>query len=192
MKKQRFPLIPVLGITLLLLGLGLFVVFQIQLHTGTRKSLETADKLEKILPERTQGAAGFYPDVNMPALEIDGMDYVAMLEIPTFGLQLPVAAAWNGDQLAQSPARFLGSAYDNTLVIGGADHEGQFAFCGEIDHGAAVIVTDMTGAQFTYTVARVDRAGHAPAQWLTEGDWDLTLFCHDVYAMEYIAVRCVE
>ena len=54
-----------------------------------------------------------------------------------------------------------------------------------------VIVTDMTGVQFAYTVTGVDRAKHAETQWLTEEGCDLTLFCHDIYAMEYIAVRCV-
>lgn len=63
-------------------------------------------------------------------------------------------------------------------------------FCDKIEYGTVVTVTDMTGTQFTYTVSDVHRARHAETQWLMDDDCDLTLFCHDGYSMEYIAVRC--
>ena len=114
-----------------------------------------------------------------------------MLEVPAFGLALPVADQWDSKNLHFPPGRFSGSAYDNTLVIGGADSQGQFSFCDKIDNGAVITVTDMTGVRFTYTVFRVDRAKHAESQWLVADDYDLTLFCRDAYSMEYIAVRCI-
>lgn len=92
--------------------------------------------------------------------------------------------------LSGQPECFWGSSYDQTLVIGGADDPHQFGFCDKIGHGATVTVTDMTGAQFVYIVQEINRSKHADTQWLTGGEWDLTLFCHDVYSMEYIAVRC--
>ena len=61
-------------------------------------------------------------------------------------------------------------------------------FCDKIEYGTVVTVTDMTGTQFTYTVSDVHRARHAETQWLMADDCDLTLFCHDGYSMEYIAV----
>ena len=76
------------------------------------------------------------------------------------------------------------------MVIGGADDPRQFGFCDEIDLGVTVTVTDMTGAEFTYTVSRVDRSSSAEASWLTDAQHDLTLFCRDQYSMEYLAVRC--
>ena len=113
-----------------------------------------------------------------------------MLELPAIGLTLPVADAWDSGDLYAGPRRFFGSAYDRSLVIGGADQEGQFAFCSKVDIGAMLTVTDMTGAQFHYTVTRVDRAEHAETAWLTQPGHDLTLFCRAAYSMEYIAVRC--
>jgi len=191
MKKQKIPLTIVLGICLILVGFSLMAIFQIRLYTGAQYSRRIASKMEAILPERTAGVSGIYPETRMPVLELESVDYVALLEIPSFGLQLPVADRWDGEKLSRAPARFFGSAYDNTLVIGGADHAQQFGFCDKIEHGAVVTVTDMIGTQFAYTVSDVDRAGGAKTEWLADADCDLTLFCHDLYSMEYIAVRCV-
>lgn len=190
MKQRKFSLIPVLGICLILASFLLMIGFQIRMELGTRKCEAIVTEMESLLPDRTAGVTGLDLYAGMPVLEIDGVDYAALLEIPVFDIALPVANRWDSGKLSNAPARFAGSAYENTLVIGGADHRGQFAFCSRIDHGVLVTVTDMTGAQFTYTVVRVDRADHAESQWLMAEDYDLTLFCHDSDSGNYIAVRC--
>lgn len=190
MKKQWFPLLLVLGALLVLLSVSLIVADQIGMYAGSRHCQKIAAKMEEILPERTPGVPEMHPNSVMPVLAIDAVDYAAMLEIPAFGLTLPVADQWDSGKLSRCPARFSGSTYDSPLVIGGADHSKHFGFCDKIENGTLVTVTDMTGAQFAYTVTKVERAKHAQSQWLTHSNYDLTLFCHDVYAMEYIAVRC--
>lgn len=191
MKKHKFPLLMVLGICLILISVSLLLFFRIRLHLGAQHSQRILLQMNEVLPERMQGVPDIYPNSAMPVLEIDSVDYVAMVEVPSFGITIPVADQWDSDKLYRSPARFFGSAYDGTLIVGGVDDSQQFGFCDKIEQGAIITVTDMTGIQFTYTVFRVDRAKHAETQWLTEADCDLTLFCHDVYSMEYIAVRCV-
>lgn len=191
MKRRKISLPILLGICLILCSLCLVFFSRFRMYTGFRESQAVLLQIDALLPERTPGLPETYPDSGMPILEIDGADYAALLEIPSFGVTLPVADHWDSQKLARSPARFSGSAYDHTLVIGGADDPHQFAFCDQIEHGALVTLTDMTGAQFSYTVSRIDRAKHAEAQWLTDAEYDLTLFCRDTYSMEYIAVRCV-
>ena len=189
MKVRKSSLVMGVGLCLILAGLCLGVFFYARAEQGDRLSRDIAAQLEAILPEEYAGMPGLYPDSGMPVLQVEGADYAALLEVPAFGVTLPVADRWDSSRLSLTPARFCGSVYDGTLVIGGGR---QFDFCGKIDLGAAVTVTDMTGGAYTYTVARVDRADHADTQWLMDEAWDLTLFYHDVYAMEYIAVRCVE
>lgn len=191
MKKHKFPLLMVLGLCLILISVSLLLFFQIRLHLGAQHSQRVLLQMNEILPERTQGVPVAYPNSAMPVLEMDSVDYVATIEIPSFGITLPVADQWDSDKLYRSPARFFGSTYEGTLIIGGVDDSQQFGFCDKIEHGAIITVTDMTGAQFTYTVSRVDRSKHAETQWLRSADCDLTLFCRDVYSMEYIAVRCL-
>lgn len=189
MLKRKTTLLLILGIALIAISLCFVLAGLIRSHIGNRTCQKVVARMEEILPERTPGTPGLYPDTGMPTLEIDGVDYVAMLEIPSAGVELPIANNWDGKKLSRSPARFSGSAYNHTLVIGGADQAKQFSFCGQIDQGALVTVTDMTGAQFTYRVSRIDRGKHAEAQWLSGAD--LTLFCRDTFSMNYIAVRCV-
>ncbi len=188
--KRKMPLLFILGIGLILSSLCIMMFFGIRIYVGNQRCQKIVSQMNDILPQRKQGVPGTHFISEMPALALDGADYVAMLEIPAFGVTVPVADKWNGGNLYSAPCRFTGSAYDNTLVIGGTDSPQQFSFCDKIDNGASVILTDMTGAMFSYTVSRVDRAKHAETQWLMEADCDLTLFCKDVYAMEYIAVRC--
>lgn len=190
MKRHSSRLLIAAGIFLVLAGIIAAAVFQIRIHLGVQHSQMVVSKMYEILPQQAVDTPGMYPASGMPVLDVQGTDYVAMIEIPAFGITLPVADRWDSS-LSLSPARFTGSAYSGDLVIGGADYPGQFGFCGEIEHGVTVIVTDMTGVQFAYTVSRVDRATEAQAKWLMGGNCDLTLFCHDAYAMEYIAVRCV-
>lgn len=189
MKKRKIPLFSVLGTCLILAGVILLLVFQIRMDKGAQYSQKILSSMEQLLPEKTPGVPGM-PDANMPVLSIEGTDYVAMLEVPSFGIALPVADQWNSSRLSRCAHRFSGSAYDNSLVIGGADDSRQLGFCDQIEHGARITVTDMTGAQFTYAVSDIDRAKHAEAQWLMNAQCDLTLFCRDLHSMEYIAVRC--
>ena len=189
--KRRIPLLLVLGTCLIVFSLCCVIVVQLQQHNGAKNCQKVVMEMNKILPDRTPGAPGVYADSVMPVLEIDGADYVALLEIPSQGVVLPVSNQWNSVGLSNSPARFSGSAYDKSLVIGGVDHPRQFGFCDEIEHDAVLNITDMTGAQFSYIVSHIDRSKHAQTQWLQNEEYDLTIFCRSAYSMEYIAVRCI-
>jgi sortase (surface protein transpeptidase) len=190
MKKRKIPILLILGIVLILSSLTMVIVLQLQAQQGVAKSQKVMAKMEELLPERSRGTPGLYSNTQMPVLNIEGTDYVSMLQVPGFDVALPVADHWNPDRLAEGPARFCGSAYDHTLVIGGTDYEKQLAFCGRIENGAVITLTDMTGAEFFYTVAKVERSTKAEQGWLADPEYDMTLFCRATYSMEYIAVRC--
>jgi len=127
----------------------------------------------------------------MPALELHGADFIALLEIPAYGLKLPVCSMWDKEAVMSYPCRFYGSTYDGTLIVGGYDQAGQFDFFDRIQDGAAVTVTDMTGSTFSYAVALVERSDSAQAEILLDDTADLTLFVRDAQGLEYILLRCV-
>ena len=177
-------LVCILGVALILASLGLMGWMEFHNREVTATCAEVSEKLTQMLPGRNPGMVGSGDP--MPALQIGGRDYAALLEAPDYGLALPVADRWNGGNGV--PARFCGSVYDGSLVIGGS--ESQLGFCNQIHLGAYITITDMTGATFSYRVCQVDRAQKAPSHWLTEGDWDLTIFFRGTYSTEYLAVRC--
>ena len=86
------------------------------------------------------------------------MNISGLIEIPAYGVTLPIGDVWDAKEVASFPRRFYGSAYDGSLIVGGADQDGQFDFCDQINPEAHIYVTDMTGTEFEYHVTRIDRA----------------------------------
>lgn len=171
--------------------MGLFLLSQLRVQLSVRNCQDCVTQIEELLPEKTPGFPGSVSDSAMPVLEIGGTDYIALIEVPAYGVTLPVAGRWDTGKLSHYPCRFWGSVYDNSLVVGGSDQTGQFDFCDQINPGAEITVTALNGEEFTYSVERVDRADHAEADWLMQDDYDLTLFARSAFSLEYIAVRCM-
>lgn len=178
----------VAGVLLLLSGIALFAGTR---YLSTRGGAEEVyDRLSEAVPERIGGAVGVYSHPEMPVMALDGQDFCGLLELPGYGIRLPIGAAWNSLNTLRWPCRYSGSVYDGRLIIGGADQPGQLEICKRLDLGDVILVTDLTGMEFRYEVVRVDRAKQADSQTLTRGDFDLTLYIRNSYGSEYILVRC--
>lgn len=185
MKTLR-KLLPLVGIGLILASAGLLLLSGIR----GKQAQKIVEEIEQRLPSRTTGYAGIYTEADMPVLALDGEDYIGILDLPGYGVKLPVGSAWKTAGLTGHPCRFWGSAYDGTLVIGGTADKGQLDFCGRVNPGDRIRFTDMTGAEFDYQVTWVDRSDSAEAHWLMQEKYDMTLFARDPYSLQYIAVRC--
>lgn len=184
--KTFWKWLPFVGVALILLSAVLMLSPVLQ----GRQAEHIAQQLEQRLPQRITGYEGIYADPDMPVLGLEGTDYVGLLDLPGYGVKLPVAAQWDSGKLTASPCRFWGSAYDGTLVIGGSADKGQFEFCSRVDLGDRIRFTDMTGTEFDYQVAWIDRSSDAQSDWLMKEEYDLTLFTREPYDLHYIAVRC--
>ena len=173
---------------ILSLCLVLYSLFSAQSSKKERETL--VSQIEELIPERSQGIPDTYSSMEMPVLEIEGHDIIALLDIPTAEDSLPVGRVWDKSDLYSYPQRFSGSVYDSSLIIGGCDKKGQLDSLERLDIGHIIKVTDMTGAEFSYKVERIDRKSSAEADVLTDENFDLTLFVRDSSTMDYIIVRC--
>ena len=177
-----------------LLVAGSFMLFLSVRLTVARAQTRNAAVVERIcnyLPPLQPGVQENYSNMTMPLLEIDGSDYVALLDIPALGLTLPVADKWDKGRIIAGPRRFEGTAYDGSLVVGGADQPGQFSGFASLQPGSSILVTDMTGLTFHYVIDRIDRSSLASKEILTGGNTDLTLFVRNAYGLNYLILRCV-
>lgn len=188
--KRRMNVFEFLGVSLIVCSLGLVLFTRICIHSTQKKAADIAGRIEAVLPEATPGFPGDYADSAMPVLQLEGEDYTGLLKIPGYGLTLPVAAEWDSFHSFSCPARFYGSVYDGTMIIGGNDQQGQFDFFHRMNPGDTVRITDMLGTEFSYTVDRIDRSKSADYDILASGGYPLTLFVRGAYAAEYILVRC--
>ena len=189
MRKKRAICIAV-GAILILGAVGLFVGLRISSHESVANREATLTFLESVLPERSAGIKEERSNPVMPTVYCDGTDYVAIVEIPKSGVKLPIADRWNSRLVRSVPCRFAGTAYDGSLVIGGADDNEQFSFVSAADIGDSVQLTAMTGEVFTYRVKNVRHAKSSDAKTLTSGGGDLTLFAKSNSLGDMIMVIC--
>ena len=66
------------------------------------------------------------PDMEMPIQEIEGNDYIGLLEIPSLGISLPVMSEWSYPKLKLAPCRYHGSAYTGSLTIAAHNYRTHF------------------------------------------------------------------
>lgn len=187
---SKSKLILLLGAVFIFCGLGL-LVFSINATKNTqKKAADMMERLEEILPPRSMGIKDDYSSMQMPVLELDGIEVIGIVEIPEWNVALPFISTWNTKTFHSLPQRFSGTIYDDSLIVGGMDQAGQFDCLKKLDIGNEIIVTDMTGAQFSYVVERIERRKSAEAEVLEDEQSKLTLFVRDASSMEYIMVRC--
>lgn len=188
--SRRHKIVQTLGCLLILGSMGILLFSQFRAKKAQEDAAKITEKICAILPPRSVGVMDTYTCTEMPVLQIDGRDFVGLVEIPTFGVTLPIYNAWDAAKTTDYPCRFCGTVYDGSLVIGGADQQGQFDFLDRIELGNVIKVVDMTGGEYEYTVTRVDRSKTAEADILIDDSCDLTLFVRDTYSLDYLIVRC--
>ncbi|MBO7251562.1 MAG: sortase [Oscillospiraceae bacterium] len=188
-KKQKMLILA--GMVLIGLSAGLLVFTQLFAANSRSKAQRIVSQIEAQLPTPHPGVPDSFLNPQMSVLSLKEGDFCALVEIPAYGLTLPVEDIWNSGSLQTYPCRYYGSVDSGDLVIGGSDQEGQFDFFDQLNNGAQIRLTDMTGRVFTYTVVRIDRFANVNEQYLISRDYPLTLFVRDQYSLDYLLVRCV-
>jgi len=68
-----------------------------------------------------------FPDIgNCRSPEIDGNNYIGVIDIPCLGLSLPIISDWSYPNLKIAPCRYKGSAYQDNLIIAGHNYQSHF------------------------------------------------------------------
>ena len=131
-----------------------------------------------------------HPEMEMPTVEIDGVEYIGTLTIPALGLELPIVSAWSDALLDLAPCRYTGSAYLDDLIIAGHNYRGHFGSLYRLAPGDAVQFTDTAGNVFSYGVSEIQELPGTALEEMEAGDWDLTLFTCTLSRTSRVTVRC--
>lgn len=148
----------------------------------------TTEIIQKSLPQRTFAVENQYTNASMPVLNISGIDYCALLEVPAASVVLPIANVWNNAEI--TPERYSGSLYNGTMIIGGKGTEYQLEFVTQLDIGNKITIIDMYGNQFDYIIERIDRAKNVDIDNLSSKDYRFTIFAYITKEKNYVVVRC--
>ena len=176
------------GVGLLVAAAGVLIAWQWGIRVSEQRSESYVQTLRTLMPEPQGAVPEERQDSTMPALELDGTDFIGILELPRYGSALPVCAEWGN--LTRYPCCFSGSVYDGSMQIGGTTQKGQYDFYREISVGDALYFTDMTGNRYAYEVSQIRYEKHADQAALEREAAELTLFVKNVYAFEYILIFC--
>ena len=195
-------------IGLLLIAAALFLTIYnfMDDNRASRSAHGVMDQLREMRPEKeseeddaaSQSAAGevevpdyvLNPKMEMPVKVIDGQEYIAVLKIPAFDLELPVLSQWSYPNLRIAPCRYQGSAYTDDLVIAAHNYTSHFGNLKNLQEGDTVIFTDMDDNVFTYKVALRETLMPTAVEEMSSGDWDLTLFTCTLGGSYRVTVRC--
>ena len=130
------------------------------------------------------------PEGEMPVIEIDGYDYIGVLQIPSLDLTLPVISDWSYPALQIAPCRYEGSAYGGGMVIAGHNFDSHFGNLSRLEPGDEIRFIDLSGHTFTYAVAETEVLDATAIDQMVNGSWDLTLFTCTLSGETRFTVRC--
>lgn len=154
-----------------------------QIKDGQDENVSSDDADEKPLYE-------IYPDMEMPVLTIDGVDYIGILAVPSLGLELPVAGNWSYPNLRRSPCRYKGSAYSNDMIIAGHNYSRHFGGLKNLAIGEEISFRDVDGHIFQYQVDDIETIPGTAVEDMHAGEWDMTLFTCTYGGKSRVTIRC--
>lgn len=200
MRSKSGLVFMIVGLILLLSAFGLTgynIHDEKQAGANVEKAVQQlrvrTDEIAQIeVPDFVIPAYEIDPRIEMPVVEIDGVEYVGYVNIPTLDLNLPVIDEWSYPNMKIAPCRYYGSAYLNNMVIAAHNYVNHFGRLGSIHVGDPVQFIDVEGNTFDYIVVELEEL--LPTQTkdmvsLSDG-WDLTLFTCTLSGRQRFTVRC--
>ena len=166
----------------------MMTLWKCSIDSAEKEAKHYVKTLKNLIPEPQNAVIEERRDNTMSVLNVDGIDFVGIIELPRYGSVLPVGDDWG--KSSKYPCRFGGSIYNGTMKIGATTQKGQYDFYRELSVGDTVIFTDAEGNRYTLTVTGLRNEKHANGETLGREDAALTLFIKNIYSFEYLIVFC--
>jgi len=130
------------------------------------------------------------PEMDMPVMNLEGIDYIGLLQIPALELTLPICSLWSYDLLLSAPCRYTGSAYTGDLVLVAHNYDSHFGRLKDLPMGSLVFFTDADENTFIYEVSARETLLPTAVEEMTDGSWPLTLFTCTLGGANRVTIRC--
>lgn len=149
---------------------------------------ENAGVVEKLQGE-LPGSSPSMQSADLLSVQVDGISYVGILNLPALDTALPVTASWSEGQ--HCPGVVSGSVSSGNLVISGPNLKGCFEGIERVPDGEKVSLQLADGSTETYEVVSGETLSASDDPSLVKGadDWDLTLYCSSVSSTQLDVLR---
>ena len=191
----------------ILIGLGVLMILGaagLLLHNRQESEREASfsARILPVLERRIEAAAEtatapplvpdpLAPERSMPVAEIDGNEYVGVLEIPSIGYRSTIMADWSYQKLELSACRFHGSVYSDDLVLCAHNYNSLYRKIAALQPGDAVWFTDMDGLTWTYEVSDLETLSPNMVEEMNDSGYELTFFTCTYGGQARLTLRCV-
>lgn len=177
------------GIIMIFSAFAILIYSRVYSRNASRKIIQVNKKIHAVMPEITSGIWQEQSDMRMQSAEIDGTDFIGLLEIPVCNMEFPVCNSCDNKNVRIFPCRYTGSIYDESLIIGDISINGQFSFMNQLPYGTEILFTDMDGYQYHYSVCDIIHADSLEADKIRFNQYDLTIFFRNrIFSDEYTVV----
>lgn len=186
-----------------LIGIGVFlilaafilVLYNFYREYNAKKKVEKyLPKLEKIIKDHSGGNNNADNEKSSKTMNIDGMNFLGILSVPSKNLELPILADYSYELLDTAPCRYSGSYDSDDLVIGGHNYRSHFSKLKSIKNGEEIFFTSFNGTVYKYSVLRVEILEPTQIEDLINkqntDDWNLTLFTCTSSGAARCVIRC--
>ena len=179
---------------LLLAGALFLLIFNFtQEMLANRAATETVrDLTNEIIPKLPDTASAYSQTTatQIQSVNVEGEDYIGVLDMPTLDITLPVMDDWSYPMLKKAPCRYSGSFLTNDMIIAGHNYKRHFGQLSRLKQGDTITFTDVDGFVYTYHVMDVETLAGTDVEGMKSGNWDLTLFTCTYGGKSRVTVRC--
>ncbi len=183
--------------TLLIIGavaLTLYNVFdQSRAEKAVVESVSVIEELTPEIPVDSEFDKPLYeiaPDMEMPVVTHENIDYIGTLYIDSLNLKLPIISEWSYPNLKKAPCRYTGSAYKDNMVLAAHNYQSHFGRLQSLGVGDSVVFLDVEGNEFRYSVTATEVLQPTAVEDMVSSDCDLTLFTCTLGGRTRFTVRC--
>ncbi|MBE6850760.1 MAG: sortase [Ruminococcus sp.] len=129
-----------------------------------------------------------------PVVEIDGVQYIGIISIPSLNIELPVIKDWSYPKLRRAPCCYQGAAASGDLIIAAHNFRSHFGNIQSLNTDDQIVFINANGEMFIYEVIETDMIGGRDIPSMlagSEDSWDLTLFTCTLSGQTRVTVRAV-
>lgn len=188
MKKIKAKILIIIGTILILSALGLTIHNFNESKNAEDASIKTVGDLSKIIAEDDSIPGEDLK--NLPIAEVDGNEYVGIIQIPSIDVSLPVLSEYDYSKLKISPCRYYGDIYENNMVIAAHNYKRHFGSLKSLKKGEKVIFIDIKGNKFKYEIAEIIKMRPEETEKMIKSEYPLTLFTCNYDKSTRITARC--
>ena len=125
----------------------------------------------------------------LPTMEIDGDEYIGIIELPTLDRSLPVMKDWSYPKLRRAPCRYWGSPEKGNFVIFAHNYSRHFGSIKDLAIGDPVQFVSADGRVYRYSVEKIETLEKGDVDKMVNSGYDLTLFTCTYGGRHRVTVR---